>query len=1490
MYSGSASTAAAPTTSPRGNNLSGRKTVIKELEQVLKKGRHTPEGKLDEVTQKEKKHLINENMLAARQRWLTQNRDKCEALATAVGSSTGGSDDSENEDLPTLPQRQGLTHSCEPGISSRIERNESIELRANRAYSNTNRIIPNPPRIPPPSLTNPVAVTHSTTAPSARGKTQPVQKVVSKQENGKKDSSGNNAAASKMKKIFKFKPKKKKKRRTKKMTSIPPTRASSAKQEKITITSGTRMIAQKSMSDSNLAIHNVLVSTSSLEDELNSASTPIHYSLGYQNIFDNPDFTKKPTSRSNTSSPMETSLTNKPPKPLPRSSGPTVGKVSMFCMGSDHETDPETPSPSFQTNISVVSPLMPSSPNSDCLTPVFTSPLLIEDDTTSFVHKKTSLPEIRLQHGDDSAGVQKRGTKERLSKTTSYNPGASGWEIKRRGSSQKQKELRRGVCSEGPHEEDYVPNSSILETIAPQPMADLLSVNSLGNSRDSYRLSAAYLKLLPSMLEQEKMSEAEKNKSRQNQSIPVLQKVRTVPSLDIYDTKPCDTPPLLEDNQIYHEIVLEDRLLTRSVTPSSSSPTLTPKQEEQEESHKRLQYIDVTVKTAADKKRKPSVPKKFKYQMITIDEGCDPQILGKEDVGNYAAKISPDDNFSEQQQPLSTSTLEMRQSPSDKSDQEHRYYVNRNSLETMRNSKEFPTTMLKTVDPYTGKIIWHEYVEIDEEEIDQIATSMGVSPTNISLSTPDDLEASTSSEDSRKDDKENKQHVSAAVANRDRQSSGNLASEESDNSTTEGAVEDSDLSCSGSTVSSECKYVFNLDEPPSIPPRPLNFETLSDNELRSSGDYSYVFIPDVGARWMLPRGNALPRSSLTSSRETCQITEPNTCTNVTPDSSPVQSRNSNRTMKETAARPPSLPPKTDSLMREQKLTVPSKRNGVFPFLPQIIVQTKKIKTLSNSALKRREPPKVIPYRDHQMMKDNLKKESSSSDYYFLDPLKNEATLTALGPENHSKSLGLETKKYVNSGGTTRSPKKLVRQRSHGRRSYKKTAGKHREDPKPVQENLKVKPHQRAKSGSQDSAVSASPTAESSDLLGAALSSHPTENAAEEAVKVKRGLNMILTDLGQLLNNSKYSEADLLAAIETHLKISAKTNSKLIDGNNMNESAKGKDSENEDADESESWISGEEPESEIEIDDQIADEQSVHDYMNQSEFDDSDFELPTKQLIFEASHSGEENSDDLEYEEMASLTTFRTNNANNINVHSYVNLEFGTELKRYEHDESKRYSYVDMDIESNLDIAPRLSPALTSPREARLSVSPLLPTQHHEDHTSQLQTDDICPTSSLPVNLRERSKSSAVKKATKSSENPRSSRTQSNPDSDFVDAILAANAAISATDDSTNSHNQDQLLKKAQMPPVSSKKKLLKRKTSAQLSDSATCDRTTSYQHALQMEDTHLSQAVEVNTSRRRLSAVREEGKLYFGMYIETSTCQNKGLLHIGQNLFYHSAW
>ncbi len=1441
MSHSSATASAAMSTATSGNLSGKKKTVINELEKVLMKGRFTPEGKQNDRTEKEKKQIINENLLAARQRWLTHNRIKTESIAAlaAASSSAGGSEESEDDEPPMMVQQRGLTYSCEPALNTRIEKMDTIEVRANRAYSNTTfpqRIIPKPPNNPPPPLNVQVGTSPAGSASvSPNVRTQAAHKTP---KETRKESSSSSATTSKMKKIFNFKPKKKKKRRTKKMTSIPPTRTGSVKGARSSKGEG-RLPAQKSMSDSSLAKLNVLVSTSSLEED---GLIPINVpSLGYQNVFDNPEFakyTQKSPNRSNTSSPMEVSLSAKPPKPLPRSvaNGESLGRTNMISTGSERDTDQETPPP-YHTKIPIISPLLSSSPNSECLTPAF--PLPLDDDGIT----TDSIPPIEI-HAEDSTNTISRpriNTKERLTKTVSCNPDSSGgWDIKRRGSSLKQKELRRGVCSEGPAEDDdeddeYITIPAALGVGAfhnselHRANKDFLSVRGKVNSKDSKRLSAEYLKLIPLETDSNPSSPSSSRQTTKRRPPPPrpLQKVKTVPAFSDHPQLRSRKTSQGIDTNYNSADSPTDRQATRSASPSQSTDQFQSQKYHMESSistQRNLQYISVSVNTS-EKKRKPSVPKKYKYQVVNIDENGDPRMTQSTDVGNQSTEqqessAARPELFSQGQQPTTNLASTGENTSSGNSNVEHRYYVNRNSVQIPENSDNLPTTMLKTMDPLTGKIIWHEYVEIDEEEIDQIASRMGVSPSNITSTTqetPEKLEVLLSNVESNDGLNDSSEAMPSAS---------NTAG--SGSTTPERVIDDSHLSGT-STASSECKYVLNINDPPTVPPRPEILDDLCDEEeCRSSGDYSYAFIPGAGARWIMPGGHVSPKMMITPPKETCAVSESSlNFKHQVPESSPVQLRASNSSKDSsqnlTINEPPSLPPKTDSLMREQQSLT---NNGkVFPFLPDIIVRTRK----SNIQLfqPRRAPPKVIPYKDHQKQK--------------MFPANHPARLHTSSPNEASAasiiaSEGLETKKQHNG---QRTHKKLARQRSHGRRSYRKAATKTKDATR--------KPHLEVELETKKTSKAESVARKLMETLSIDDAAVKTTKETEHENSTKtQGLSKILNDLGQLLKSSNYSESDILSAIESHLKQGVKNEPKeslpqsIAVENSERDSTKYSDDE---YGEPESWLSGEEPESEAELETSIPITFSPFSVTPSKPMDedDSEAELDLKN-IYESKRliRSRESNDYLEYEEMASLPIFDRSISNDSKTHSYVNLQYGTEPKIYEHDESKRYSYVDMDIESNLDHLIQASPTIKI------------------DNSRFQSSDDTDPKptaselGSASVSLRERSKSSSARN-TQSVINPRSSRTQSNPDSELADAVFAG-MVQGRTD------NAQPMPRKNKSLPELRKHKILREETSLQMADTSNSERTLSYRLALQMEDILLSQSAEVNTSRRRLSAVREEGK------------------------------
>ena len=1518
--SSSASTEAAMTIAASGN-ISGKQNVMKELGKKLMKGRQTPEGRLDDLTEKEKKQVIHENLLAARMHWFTQNKEKAdvEAAATPASSSAGGSDESEDDEPPRM-QQQGLTHSLEPAVTTRIEKIDDIQTRVNRAYSNASfhKIIPKPPRNPPPSLTNPVEVSSTThSGVSAEAKT-PVAQRAPKNSDAKKPSSEGSAATSKMKKIFKFKVKKIR-RKTKKMTSIPPTRAGSVKGEKTRAgesRNAGRLAGQKSMSDSILTKQNVFMSTSSVEEEMRSL--PIHTPSLYQNVFDSPEFakyTQKPPSRSNTSSPLETSQQMKKPKPLPRSSisGGSMGRTPKISTGSERETDLETPPP-LHSRMTVISPLICSSPNSahsDSLTPVFTSQQLQEEDISFTLNEPNGSPqEQQLENKLDCI----INTKQRLGKTVSCNTETSGFVLKRKGSSQKQKEFRGGICSEGPLEEEYIRMSTITDCSTlenrPQLAKNFLSVSNLEAYRDSQRDSAAYIKLLPNLLELGRepstTKEAVRDMPKPAPSKPQLQKMKTIPSLGFHGLK--NNNRTFTPHNPYHEqgVHSEYGHPIRLENPPRSSPELVPKKDKVDPPtpfKRKVQYTAVTIE-AAGKQRKPSAPKKYKCQTVTLSENGDVFMIPNAESGEKTVLETPADEqigetgrrkISEQRHPLLSPSPAGRWSPLDNSWMERRYYVNRDSLRIVKISKELPTTMLKTVDPETGKVLWHEYVEIDEEEIDQIASSMGISPTNIPSEPPEKLEVllSLKSKDSQKDDKTESEEAASIRKELE---------DNNDSATHEGIIEDSDLSC-GSSVSSECKYILNLDDPPTIPPRPANLDHLADeDEYRSSGDYSYAFIPGVGTRWMMLGGRMSPKSIIPSAKALCSVSEkPNSCKSVTPESSPVQSRAFGSTSLKhelKVVRPPSLPPKTDSLLRETELIKPSKKgNKLLPFLPQIIVQTKKSKHAqqptpansseaskvmqqnpplnsshpNNRARKRSAPPKVIPYKMHQEQKQYSTPHSVPSESASPSPHEPIPAIL-LSPDSTNKHETFEGKRHTGNG-SIKTHKKLARQRSHGRRSYRKAATKHREDHKKQhlhQTSLEIErsPSLNEASDAKDTESESMPIPgtylqDDSTLDSEVVGMTATEQTETEQPKRTHGLNKILTELGHLLKISNFSEADLLAAIENHLKQNVKNTSEEVSDvtkADEDEEEKADDSTNE-YNEPESWLSGEEPESEVELEETITPENCNPrmSYVNFQIGDDVPEAEPTNTKSFENKETSdkEEDNDELDYENMSNLAICEDRNDDEDSnvLHSYVNLQFGMGIKIYEHDESKRYSYVDLDIESNLDNTTRAfcSPSPSNVTEEQVAPSIGGSSQMSDEVRSKPISDEF--TSSSPAVLqRERSKSSAASKARWSLIKPRSSRAQSNPDSELADAVVAAEGRYRR-----NSAEQPTSQKNKSCSDMSTHK-LLHGETCLQLTQGKQSERTSSYRLALQMEDTHLSQSAEVSTSRKRLSAVREEGK------------------------------
>ena len=1510
---------------------SEKKVVIKELQKKLK-GRPAQERKPSDSTQFSQKSLtnkqvINENMLAARARWLAQNKDKDEDTAMISGVTESGGGDSGSggdggdkddsggrgsgsgeSDADEKRERQ-LAMSYEHPRRHRVSDTDS-QKHASRAYSisSIKGSTTQPPQKITPPRSNPGGVptsrrTTKTVSPVASG-AKIYRETKQNRDEVKKQSSGSSTGSA-VKKLFGFKPKKKRKG-TKKMTRIAPTRVDGESSEIKKRNGGAGRSIEKSMSDSGLVTNQVLAFTSRVEDELNSLpiNQPYH---GYQNVFENPEFAKytqqhKRESRSNTGSPSDNIALqqNKKPKPLPRPQvpGSTMARLQNCSTGSDQESELETPPPL------------------DSLTHDISSGTGITK--VPYIHNSTT--SLELEMSDDSS--TRSGScnivdhRQKLGKTASFNPDSSGWSLMRRGSSQKQKDLRRGICSDGDQtdlEDDYITMNSISllkNVITPtENQISNFSSNSFSleqgpnTSPDPNRQSAYYLKILPdnyglssspgkvlpkfgTQLEE---TEDSVKQEGSNNKIKQLHKGYTVPSININSRRDLNTPSVT-DRPKPQEGPAEDKRSTRSTTPMKPSPTASANSDNQEHlkpSKRKLQYTSVMLE--AGDQMKFHGPKKCSYQTVTlanenekvnISEGEELSELATTPTGGQVGERGHPDIDSRdklhpevKQHPLLNLSLGGRRSPLNSVGAERSYYVNRNSL---IDSLDFPTTMFSTVDPVTGKVVWHEYVEMDEENIDRLATSIGMIKSAPII--PDKLEALL------------KFNHQGEAPNQDE---------------VEGTCRDTDVLCDNTISPSDCSYISNLNEPPAVPYRPENLDEIVDQlKSRSSDDYSYAFIPSMGARWMMNSGKPTPTSPTKS--QTCVANNTNTINIIeavvdnkgkhdavtaprvkSPITASKSLQPSNISQQK---RPPSLPPRTESLLREQELVKFDKKSSTQGLLLPIIVRTKDkgkksfAPSKSSSSIlhssenqrslepgsgkediqsnhyqikKKNNPPKPIPYVKHrqQLQKKDSVPKSSNEFLSITSPSqsKNETPTLSTDP-----LIRQEVAKFVETEKSemrSNAHKKLARQRPNEEEiSLCNSAS----PPKKEAENLSAKQpknsdmHLQKTNSSRDIGFNFSEKEslailmQNKDRITKKLIASQVESKQKEgkesvaqsneteASQKTRGLSNILVELGDLLKCSDFSEEDVLSAIEHHLKMTIqkkRSDSTLIGGtcernSNEREELVGEESIDEgvfknDFDE-EGWISGEEPESDIEVGQIDEPKNYTH-------------TLPTNSQVSHEEHHEFEPDDDKEKFVRKSNALYSETCDDEESKHSYINYKFSTGVK-FDKNESQRHSYVNFEMETNLDRA------LRSPRTPERSLEDNEGQMVNTPATTKNRTSSTSSStsSSSLVELRERSQTAvtyASQKQNMQRQDPRSNRAQSNPNVELADAVVAAESASNYQ----STHN----LRK------------LRGRTTVETNTSA--ERTFSYCLALQMEDRHISEEAGINTNSR-IGFAREEGK------------------------------
>ena len=521
------------------------------------------------------------------------------------------------------------------------------------------------------------------------------------------------------------------------------------------------------------------------------------------------------------------------------------------------------------------------------------------------------------------------------------------------------------------------------------------------------------------------------------------------------------------------------------------------------------------------------------------------------------------------------------------------YYINRKSLIEQESCKDLPTTMLKTVDAVTGKVVWHEYVEIDEEQINTMANKFGMAtsapiPEKLGMllgvsklndqAPPSAPVATTTSK------------VEAA-ANTESNTKGECAkSAESDDSESENDGSNS----LNSSMSSECNYVFNLNDPPNVPPRPDNLDALVGQlEDRASGDYSYAFFPGTqffGKHWMMTKARSASKPSLLASNAF---------------SSPAQENQKDKTLEVTGQRkisapalslaktvkkldsklpPPSLPPRSHSLLREQELAAP-RPTPPEPYLLPIIVRTKATKKQAkesntspsfvsyirdqsipgSSRTRKSSPPKPLPYLQHRKMKQQKKLQEvcpvPSSPHITEPQGSNYMAVGMRYQDTVRRKNGVGRPLGNRSRARTKAHKKLARQKSH-RGSGGKTAGvsqrRRNARPEGVRRKTSGGVHKRKKPRGprpeltdQLKRESLARFIESEGALAEKIrtsvrrmeqegsTDEETAKSAASAAVDDDDLGEVLVRLGNLIKSKQCSETDLLALITNHFKLKLK---------------------------------------------------------------------------------------------------------------------------------------------------------------------------------------------------------------------------------------------------------------------------------------------------------------------------------------------------------------
>ena len=692
------------------------------------------------------------------------------------------------------------------------------------------------------------------------------------------------------------------------------------------------------------------VLTSELESDPAPVECPISIpSYGYQNVFEDEAFARFDRRRQidspeGTPSP-NSSRTTKKPKPLPRKNS-----ISSSAAHSTGMSDQESGNDRFHFSESE------SFTNQTQRTKWSTSSTEEEEYVESFIELESEIDRLadiaklpplsqsvtnRPVAGNVTSFEQK---KQQLCKTLSHNP-AANVPIKRRTTPKERKELRHGICSEGAQmdsdDDEYIAMNSI-------GMFDLTS-STLQLPTSNYpldpRASGYYLKILPSndshaggnrIKPPKPVSYAEFNRPNPIHTKDVKESLASPSTEFVESDSESENETDKQRSQPIH-LTRQTKITSSDVNMMSSrhhppvnkrtSNSLNGAQRfkvnnSKLKSGRTVHYSDVTVETSNDVKRKPSVPKKYRYQMVNLIKESKP-VITAQNSENQPAPTLPQRSAPSKQ----VSKVPAQQNSTDS---ERIYYITSSSLTDQ--------TGLTRPPPLTGSVpgrraVWHEYVEIDEKEMDKKARNPTPNP-------PTQLSSSNASN-----------------------------------------AEINSVPPRASSTSSTDSQPYKV-KPPEVPYRPDDLDKFVEHRSVSSGDYSYAAVPGLnlfGLQWLKFHARHFPNIPLAAQLSQSAPTKSEGVASSSPQTRSTKEKDS----------PPTLPPKTLSLLREQALVkehVSEQRveGARAAELPQPYLN---FVTLSSGKKSASEPPlaNILGKKDRSHQSQGVSLPTASFTSYVSDP-------------------------------------------------------------------------------------------------------------------------------------------------------------------------------------------------------------------------------------------------------------------------------------------------------------------------------------------------------------------------------------------------------------------------------------------------------------------------------------------------------------------------